>query len=264
MQIIVLDDEKIILDGEVALIRRCLPNASVIGFSSSAEAMQYVAENEVDVAFLDIEMPGKSGVELAREMKLAHPRINIIFATAYSDYYQDAMNMHASGYLLKPIREDMLQVELADLRHPVSDDKGGLFVRAFGNFEVFYDGKPVLFRYRKTKEMLAYLIDRKGAVVTKDEMITILWGGEEKHDNYYKQVQKDLKDTFTALGLEHLLVKSRGCIGLLMDRIPCDYYDWLKGLPQGLNAYHGEYMRQYDWAESTWVNMEGKQNIWSL
>lgn len=264
MDIIVVDDEKLILDGEVELIRRCEPEAKVTGFSSAKSAFDFISAQPVDVAFLDIEMPGCSGVELAKKMKASLPQLNVIFATAYDSFFQDAMNMHASGYLLKPLREETVCAELADLRHPVSRQSKGLFIRTFGNFEVFYDNKPVLFRYHKTKEMLAYLVDRHGATVTKDEIVTALWGGEKRHDNYYKQIQKDLKDTFVRLGIEQLLVKQRGCVGLLADQVTCDYFDWLKGLPSGINAYHGEYMRQYDWAEATWVNLEGKQELWSL
>ena len=79
---------------------------------------------------------------------------------------------------------------------------------------------------------------------------------------FFKQIRKDFNDTLASLGVEDIVVRRRGTIGLLTDRIACDYFDWLKGLPSGINAYHGEYMHQYDWAESTWVYLEGKSNLW--
>ena len=79
-----------------------------------------------------------------------------------------------------------------------------------------------------------------------------------------QQIKKDLSDTLDDLELGELLVRHRGAVGLLTDRIPCDYYDWLKGRPEGLNAYHGEYMRQFDWAEPTWLTLEGKSELWTL
>lgn len=264
MQIIIVDDEPIILQGEAALVQKVLPDASVRAFSSPREAMQFARSNRVDIALLDIRMNGGSGVELGRGLKWIQPDVNIIFVTAYDHYYADAMQMHASGYLLKPLQEDQLLEELQDLRHPVAAVKKtkALFARAFGDFEVFFNEKPLLFRYQKTKEMFAYLIDRRGAMVTSEALITVLWGGELDRSNFFKQVRKDLNDTLAEIGYEDILLRRRGALGLLTDRISCDYYDWLAGLPSGINAYHGEYMRQYDWAESTWVNLEGKSNLW--
>ena len=263
MTIIVVDDEKIILDGERKVIEACVGDARVLGFSSAEAALQFASENDVDVAFLDIEMADLNGIELAKRLKQHCRNLNIIFATAYNDYYRDAMALHASGYLLKPIRKEQVLAELEDLRYPKRESREGMFVRAFGSFEVFFNEKPLLFRYQKAKELFAYLVDRRGTVVSRDELVTILWGGEETHTNYYKQVQKDLRDTLASVGMENILIKQRGVLGLLMKGYRCDYYDYLQGLPRGLNAYRGEYMRQYDWAEPTWVNLEGKSTLWT-
>lgn len=264
MQLIIVDDEPLILRGEAAIVQKVLPDSEVYAFHSPLEAKRYAESNRVDVALLDIQMPGVTGVELARALKRLQPDINIIFVTAYDDYYADAMKMHASGYLVKPLREEQLLEELRELRRPVAraENKNRLFARAFGDFEVFFNDKPLLFRYQKTKEMFAYLIDRRGAMVTSEALITVLWGGELDRSNFFKQVRKDLNDTLAEIGYSDILLRRRGSLGLLIDRISCDYYDWLQGLPSGINAYHGEYMRQYDWAESTWVNMEGKSNLW--
>ncbi len=262
MNVIVVDDELLILHGEAELIRRVLPGAEINAFQSANEALHYAQTRPVDVAFLDIEMKEMSGVDLGRRLKRLHPDVNVIFSTAYDHYYADAMNMHASGYIIKPIREDRVREELQELRRPVQNESSGLFVRAFGDFEVFYNGAPLLFRYQKTKEMFAYLIDRRGAMVESETLITVLWGGETDRSNFFKQIRKDFNDTLASLGLDDVVLRRRGSIGLLTEKIPCDYFDWLKGVPAGINAYHGEYMRQYDWAESTWVNLEGKSNLW--
>ncbi|MBQ9661627.1 MAG: response regulator [Oscillospiraceae bacterium] len=262
MRIIVVDDEELVLEGEIRLIRECAPEATVRGFRSPQNALDYLKTCAADVAFVDFEMPQCHGLVLAKQMKALCPQINIIFATAYRDYYADAINLRASGYLLKPLHEERIKEELDNLRYPVETGKRGLYARAFGNFEVFYNGQPMMFRYHKTKELLAYLIDRRGALVSRDELVTALWGGEHEHSSYFKQLQKDLRDTFAGFDCADLLIKQKGAIGVLAGKIACDYYDWLEGLPEGLNAYHGEYMRQYSWAESTRLSLEGDSHIW--
>ena len=255
MNIIVVDDEPIVLEGEVSLISWCRPDAKVWGFSSPREALAKLPACAADVAFLDLSLPEMDGVQLAKELKQRCPHLNIIFATAYSDRYDQALRLRASGYLLKPLRLEQVREELDNLRFPVRRYEQGLFIRAFGNFEVFYDGKPVLFRYLKTKELFAYLIDRKGALVSRDELITMLWGGETDRTSYYKQIQNDLQKVLKEARAEPALVKQRGGLGIIMKEVCCDYFDLLQGLPAGLNAFAGEYMRQYDWAEPTWVNL---------
>ena len=261
MRMIVVDDEPLILEGEANLLRQCAPDAEVQAFDQPEAALDYARAVPVDVAFLDLEMPSCHGTLLAKHLKALRPQINIIFATAYRTFYEQALELRVSGYLLKPLQAAQVQEELRNLRHPVRSD-GGLFVRAFGSFEIFFDGRPVTFRYQKTKELFAYLIDRRGALVTQDELVTVLWGGYEKHTSYIKQLQKDLCDTLGALGCGELVIKQRGAIALWGDQIRCDYYDWIHGLPAGINAYRGEYMRQYDWGESTRVNLEGGAGLW--
>ena len=259
MTIFVIDDEKVILEGEAALIRQCAPQATVLAFSSPADALARLKVEAADVVFLDLEMPEYHGIELAKHMKHLCPRLNIIFATAYQNYFEEAMNLRASGYLLKPLKTERVMEELGNLRYAPETQHTGLYVRTFGSFEVFYDKRPLVFKYQKTKELFAYLIDRRGAVISRDELITILWGGTTKRDSYYKQVQKDLNDTLKSVGMEYILIKQRNSLGLAADQIRCDYYNWIRGTPEGINAYMGEYMRQYDWAEQTHVNIDRKE-----
>ena len=49
----------------------------------------------------------------------------------------------------------------------------------------------------------------------------------------------------------------RGRIALITERVDCDYYQWLDGTVSGINAYHGEFMSQYSWAEFVNASMQG-------
>ena len=156
MKIIAVDDEKIALEGLLDMIREVVPDAKLNGFEYPEDALEFAESNEYNIAFLDVEMAGMSGVELAEQLKFRNPEINIIFATGFEEYRKEAYDLHASGYLTKPITAEKVKRELNDLRRPIVKQKR-VRVQTFGNFEVYIDNCPVAFKYNKTKELLAYL-----------------------------------------------------------------------------------------------------------
>lgn len=250
MIVIAVDDERFALENLAESIERVSADARVHRFRYPEDALAFAQGNRVDVAFLDVEMVGMSGVELAQRLKLYHPDVNIIFSTGYGHYRDAAFDLHASGYLTKPITPEKVKKELADLRRPVRDAKR-VRIRAFGNFEVYLDGRPVGFRYSKTKEMLAYLVDRKGALCTNGEIMAVLFEDDRGHEAYFRSLRKDLTDVLEAAGCTEVISQQRGRIGIVPDRVDCDYFNWCSGNRSGSNAYHGEYMTQYSWGEYT-------------
>lgn len=262
MNIIALDDERIALAVLQKAIRTAVPDAELHTFSAPDAAMKYVAANPCDVAFLDIMMGGSNGVEVAKTLKLLNPGLNIIFATGNSEYYGAAFGMHASGYVLKPITPQKVAAEIENLRVPVTQRQSGtprLRVQAFGNFEVFFNDKPVEFKLSKTKELLAYLVDR-GTMCANGDIIGVLWENETgSKDSYLRKLCKDLEDTLTKLGCGDAVIRQWGEIGISKEKIDCDYYNWKNGLASGINAYRGEYMSQYSWSEFTHGLIEWKK-----
>ena len=155
MLIYAIDDERNALSIMLRAVEEAEPSAEVRGFSRSAELLSAMEERPCDVVFLDVEMPGLSGVALAKRLKAIHPKVNVIFATGYDQYKGAAMDLRASGYLMKPVTAEDVRTELDNLRHPVPAGAGKrVRFRTFGNFEVFIDGHNVSFRYDKTLELL--------------------------------------------------------------------------------------------------------------
>lgn len=189
-------------------------------------------------------------------MKLLHPDINIIFATGYVDYREDAFDMHASGYLMKPITTEKIRKELDNLRHPVPASAANrVRFHTFGNFEVFIDEQPVKFKYELTKEMLAYLVDRNGVYCTNGEIMAQLWG-DEQHASYLSNLKKDLIDRFRQKGCQDVIDSGWNKLRIVTGKTDCDYYDWMAGKVYAINQYRGEYMAQYGWAEFTNAQMQ--------
>lgn len=260
MKIIAADDEKMALETLVEAIKKAEPEAEVAGFSSGREVLAYVKNNVCQVAFLDIRMGGMDGITLAKRMKSIDPKINIIFSTGYSEYTGDAMSLRASGYVMKPVTPEKVREELDNLRFPVEKTGGKrLCIQTFGNFEVFADGKPIVFKYSKAKELLAYLVDRHGAMCTNGEAISVLWENDDDLDGkavYFKSVRRDMISVLKGCGCGDVIIQHRGSLAIDTEKVQCDYYDWLDGKAEGINAYRGEYMYQYSWGELRHIDIE--------
>ena len=248
MKILALDDEPLALESLLDAIRRAAPDADCQGFEYPEDVLDAARRAGCDVAFLDVEMSGMNGVALAEQLKAVNPAVNIIFCTGFARYQGDAFALHASGYLLKPITPEKVRQELSNLRRPVSS-RHRLRVQCFGNFEVYLDEMPLLFHYNRTKELLAYLIDRCGALCTNGELAAVLFEDDE-HESYFRRLRQDLRTTLEEAGCAQVLVQQRGSLGVVPDELDCDYYAWRENaLPR--SAYQGEYMTQYSWAETT-------------
>lgn len=250
MTILAVDDEKMALEALSDAIRKAAPEAELHGFRWSEDALAFAKVTRVDVAFLDVAMPEVNGVRLAQYLTLCQPKMNIIFVTGFGQYRDSAFDLHASGYLMKPITAEKVRVELNHLRYPVCPKKR-VQVQTFGNFEVFLDGRPMEFKYRKTKELFAYLVDRRGALCTVGEMMSILFEEDQGHETYFKSLRRDLLDTLEAAGCRKVVSQQRGRLGVVPEQIECDYFDYLNGEGNGKAAYRGEYMTQYSWSEYT-------------
>lgn len=257
MRILAVDDKAMPRKALVRAIEEAAPDADVVACANAAEALALPDAASFDVAFLDIDMPGTSGIELARELKRLNPRVNVVFATGFGEYMADAFAMHSSGYLMKPVTAEAVAAELENLRFPPVPpaDEGRLVVHCFGDFEVFSGGEPLAFERAKTKELLAYLVDRRAAVVPLREIEAVLWedshGGRGVSGSYLRTLAADLKRALSGSGHGDVLVKRYGALGVNASRIACDYYDFLDGDLLAINAWHGKYMEQYSWAEET-------------
>lgn len=251
MKIVALDDEKMLLEELVETIYKVVPDAEVAGFQKAGDIISYVRDHGADVAFLDIKLRGsRTGIDVAKELSELCPKVNVIFCTGYGEYALDAIRMHCSGYITKPVSVDAIKKELAHLRNEVeTDGNQRVKITCFGNFEVFVDDKPVAFTSAKTKELLAYLVDRKGAFCSNGEIVENLWEDGLKHDSYLKKIKGELHNVLVDFGLEEIVIVKRGEMAMNLEMVSCDYYDWLHGKLTLPSEGIVEYMEQYSWAE---------------
>ena len=117
--VIVLDDEKIILNGEIEILRQVLPGADVHGFTEPAEAKAFLQKNKVQLAILDIEMGQISGFDVCQSFLEIDPLLNVFFLTAYPQYSLRAWKTGACGFLEKPLNAHDVRMQFARLRRPI-------------------------------------------------------------------------------------------------------------------------------------------------
>ncbi|MBQ9015707.1 MAG: response regulator [Firmicutes bacterium] len=254
MIIFALDDEMLLLQSAQRVIQEAVPQADVRAFSRAKDALEQIETEGVcpDAVFCDIEMPGMDGLAFAVRVKEACPNTRIIFVTGYTEYAVEAYRMHVHGYVMKPLKPERVREELENsIPEPVPVE-GKLQVRCFGYFEVYWANEPLTFARSKTKELLAFLIDREGAICTAEEILTALWEDEldlKKGKDRIRHLIQDLKRTLSQIGMEQILIRRSGRLAIRRESIDCDYYRMLDGDVAAVNAYYGEYMNQYSWAE---------------
>ena len=224
--------------------------ANIVSFDNSFAALLYARRNQVDIAFLDTKIPEMNGFILGSYLRELNSYINLIYITDDKSDAFEAMAVRASGCILNPVKLADVKTELSLLRNAAKDKhKRRVFAQTFGNFEIFVDGEPLIFRYSKTKEIIALLINNRGAQTTNGEIIAALWEDDDSKTSYLSNLRQDLMNTLKTHGIADIIAKQRGSMGIVKNHIECDIYDWLDKKEKSIYNYLGEYMSQYSWAE---------------
>lgn len=279
MTVVAVDDEEISLMCLEAVLDSMDDVDKVLTFSNAEDTIDYFKTGKADAAFLDIQLylsgGTLNGLMLAAKIRELCPDCHVVFVTSCPEYAVDAFKLHVSGYIVKPVTREAARKELDYIimeKRAASNARGFIEekeeepkvrVQCFGNFEVFWKNKPVVFQLSKAKELFAYLVHRKGASVSMAELAAVLF--EDKEDGLSVQSQirnlvASMRKTFSSLGCPDLFNKSRGYISIKTDLINCDYYSFMNGDSDAINEYSGEYMAQYSWAEFTVGYLEGVVN----
>ena len=258
MKAIAVDDEIYMLETLQEAVSVSADIEQIEAFSSCSAALAYATENPIDVAFLDINMRGIGGLGLAEKLMELHPHCKIVFCTGYEEYAVPAFQLHASGYLVKPITAEAVQKEIDHIKGIKATEKL-LTIKCFGNFEVFHNGEILPFKRKKAKELLAVLVDRNGAGMTAKQICAILFPedtDDSKNAAYLRQLVLDLKNTLKTIHAEDVFQHNMPYYRINTDLVNCDYLSFLES---GKPIFHGEYMTQYSWAEETCAMLQFKK-----
>ena len=273
---ILVDDEMLALQHMKKKLGE-LGTAEVIDTFSNAESFLNVMEQlDFQVAFLDIEMPGLDGLDLAKIIKEWNKDIYIVFVTANRDYAIQAFELQSIDYLLKPILKYRLEKTIIRIqeqlqmteKHSVSIKPVSPTIKVvcFNEFVVYHQDEPVKWKTAKSKELFAFLISNLHTYVNRDTIIDQLW---PEHDYKKAKIQlhtsmSHLRKTLDSVGLEKVINFSNQSYALELDTLQCDAIDFEKiiHLHPEVNheniqdfenivlQYSGSYMEKnsYEWA----------------
>ena len=226
-----IDDQKTATDLMTYMLNKIDPEGTHLAANSASEAMT-ILNNDIQIVFLDIEMPGLNGIQLADKIRREYDGINVIFVTGHPEYSFEAYGVRPSGFLAKPVTEKDIERELKELRYPITENKPRLRVQC-SPFAVFVDDKAFAFKRKATMELFAYLVYKEGAYCTNGEIIALLWGGDTDKQAYLRKLLSDMRDCFREVGLEDVIGKKYGKTCVNMNLLQCD------GSPKSIAEAYG-------------------------
>ncbi|GKU82240.1 response regulator [Niallia sp. NCCP-28] len=270
MNIYIVDDEAIALDVLEIKIKKIVKFTPVTikKFINPIEVLNEIKKGAaVDAVFLDIEMPGLNGIDLAEEIKEVNAEIDIVFLTAYNEYAVKAFELYALDYLLKPVKSERLQKTLDRviakkvMRNNV--EPAEIYVKFMRRFEIIYKKTTSLnWKTYKVKELCAYFFNQQGVFLDKEKIIDDIWPDvnyEKAKVNFYTCISY-LRKMFREIGMPEMLQKNGNgyIMKLTFSSDLEELYTLLIKLKKNLNCteedcyklvslYPGEYMEENDY-----------------
>ncbi|WMT40990.1 response regulator [Paenibacillus sp. D2_2] len=184
IRVMAVDDELPALRMAESVLRT-FDDVQICGlYNDPEELLEQMDTVDVDMVFIDIEMPGMSGLELAGRIQEHKSDVAIAFVTAYEHYAVDAFETEALDYVMKPITVERLRKTLDRVTkkqgaRTVNTHLKRVSVQSLGRFAVeSEDGKKLKFHRAKTEEMLAFLLHQQNQPISKESIMDAMWGIE--------------------------------------------------------------------------------------
>ncbi|MEC0227931.1 response regulator [Paenibacillus alba] len=220
MKVILVDDE---LTMHLILRKMLLklPGIDVAGaFTDTKSAASFLSENaDIGLAFVDISMPGGSGMEFAANMEALHSPVQIVFVTSHKEFALKAYELSVLDYLVKPVSQERLQRAvnraLANQRvkytpsRPDTDSAGTgrIVLTMLGDVVVSNEAGRVKWISRKCAELFAYLLLYRGKRIPRSRLVTDIFGGmhQSNAENYLNTTVYQLRKSLEPLGMRDVV-----------------------------------------------------------
>lgn len=272
INVVLIDDEEPALM-EMEFLLKDYTNIHILEkFMNPMEALEKIEELNPQVVFIDMNMPGLSGLTVTKKLQEMLGQIEIVFVTAYEQYAVEAFNVEATDYLLKPISKERLDKTMrrlkCNLRENGCDCEQVLEIKCMDSLQIGWVGKePIKWRTEKEKELFAFLLHNKGIVVSRDRIIDELWG-ELETSRATRQLHNAIyyiKKTLTEYGItaEQIGISKHYCLSLCKVQVDREKIEdqirhsqalqTINELEAVLSLFGGGYLQFEGWA---WAEQE--------
>ncbi|MGE7918821.1 response regulator [Viridibacillus sp. NPDC093762] len=211
MRVLLIDDEEIALE-VLEIMTSNIEGIEIVGkYTNPVLALQELANIQVDVIFIDMEMPGMHGIEFAEKVMERYSNIEVLFVTAHPQFAIEAFEVNASDYLLKPVSMTRLRKAIKKVEERITLYKSRkglseqthkvLYARFMSSFALQdYQQNEVKWRTRKVKELFIFLWHNRENPIHKANVVEALWPEMDAtkavtllHTTVY-QLRKAIKD----------------------------------------------------------------------
>lgn len=275
MRAIMIDDEPILLNHQKSIIDSVEGFNLINVYTNSSDALKEINETKPELIFLDVELMGENGIDVANKIAEKFPAIKIVFITSYSQYAVDAFEVNAIDYILKPLNKKRLMKTYSRVKAEKNSTTSlveGVKIQVFSSLN-FLDSEnnkiPVKWRTIKAKELFLFLLHHRGKPVNKGIILNLLWpegAGEKVYNQMYTAVYQ-VRSLLNSLKLEIQISNQEEYYILHLNDVKLDMQEWQKNLEsfkevtaenlndyqEVMNLYQGEYLRDFPY---TWLEAE--------
>jgi two-component system LytT family response regulator len=243
VKVVIIDDEKAMH----LIMKRMLgkvDEVEIVGsFQETSTAYSYLTNHDVDLIFMDINMPKESGLEFAGRLRESGRQMKIVFVTSHTEYSLLAFDVYAFDYIVKPVNQDRLhhtiQRALSGMLSetiPAEHDSsirimfnclGGLEIRSAQN--VF-----VKWKSSKSAELFGYLLMHKGRLVSRARIIDDMFGDLplKNGEMYLNTTVYQLRKLLDNYGLKKSLYSDTSYYALDLNQVRVDIFSFEEGCQQ--------------------------------
>lgn len=235
MKVILVDDEPVMH----LIMRKMLvkhPELQVTGaFTDTHAAAEFLSGNaDVELAFVDISMPGDSGLAFAAKLDEAGCKTQIVFVTSHKDYALEAYELSVLDYLVKPVTQERLERTIhrvlasrKAVRTPQTEDRGTcrVTIATLGDFFVRNEKGRVKWISSKSAELFAYLLLNRGRRISRSRLVSDIFAGmtSVNAEQYLNTTVYQLRKSLEPFGLREAIRSENDGYALELEGAVIDY-----------------------------------------
>ena len=244
MKVVIIDDEK----GMHMIMKRMLDKVDeveIVGsFQETSTAYSFLTNQDVDLIFMDINMPKESGLEFAGRLRESGRQMKIVFVTSHKEYSLPAFDVYAFDYIVKPVNQVRLHHTVLRALTETSSVKGSaehdssstrVLFNCLGGMEIrMGQNELVKWKTSKSAELFGYLLMHRGRLVSRARIIEDMFGEMplKNAETYLYTSVYQLRKLLDTYGLKESLHSDSSYYALELNHVSVDMLQFEEGCKQ--------------------------------